>query len=127
MDDENDYFGEVEVVHFLNFLRDEIGWDKVKERVKTPLDGLKVAPYYGCTLQRPPEVEIEPAGSFALMSGLLEALGAEVVDFNASAFCCGSYQVLGNPDAAADAAARVLNAARTAGAEALAMSCPLCE
>lgn len=127
MDEEIDYFGDVEVTHFLNFMRDEIGWDKVRERVKAPLNGLKVAPYYGCTLQRPSEVEIEPAGSFELMTGLLEALGAEVVDFNASAFCCGSYQMLGNPDAAMDAAARILGAARTAGAEALAMSCPLCE
>ena len=127
MDEEIDCFGEVEVIHLLTFLRDEVGWDTIKANVKVPLKDLKVAPYYGCTLQRPREVGIEPVGSFGLMTGLLEALGATVVRFHGAAFCCGSYQVLGNPDAARDAAATILNAARTADAEALVASCPLCE
>ncbi len=127
MDEEIDYFGDIEVVHLLNFLKDEIGWDQIKEKVKVPLEGLKIAPYYGCTLQRPSEVGIEPMGSFELMTDFLEALGATVVDFPAAAFCCGSYQVLGNPDAAQDAAATILNIAQASGAEILATSCPLCE
>ena len=127
MDEEADYFGEVDVIHLLNFLRDHIGWDKIKEKVKVPLKNLKIAPYYGCTLQRPREVGIEPIGSFGLMTSLLEALGATVIHFHGAAFCCGSYQVLGNPEASQDAAATVLNAAQTVGAEALASSCPLCE
>ncbi len=53
MDEEIDYFGDIEVIHFLNFLRDEIGWDGLRQKVTHPLSGLKVAPYYGCTLQRP--------------------------------------------------------------------------
>ncbi len=73
------------------------------------------------------DVGIEPAGSFKLMSELIEALGATAMPFNAAAFCCGSYQVLGNPDAAGDAAAVIVNAARSAGADLLAASCPLCE
>ncbi len=127
MDEEIDYFGEVEVVHLLSLLRDELGWDKVREKVKAPLTGLKVAPYYGCTLQRPVEVGIEPLGSYALMTALFEALGATVVDFPASAYCCGSYQVLGMPDSAADAASKILNLARGSGADVIATSCPLCE
>lgn len=127
MDDEIDYFGEVEVVHFLNFLRDEIGWDKLSKKIKFPLKDLKVAPYYGCTLQRPPEVGIEPMGSFTLMTEYLEALGATVVNFPGSDLCCGSYQVLGNPDAAQQAALKIIELAGNYGAEALATSCPLCE
>jgi len=127
MDEEIDYFGEVEVMHLLNYLRDEIGWETIRQKVGRPLEGLKVAPYYGCTLQRPADVAIEPAGSFSLMTEFIEALGATAVSFHAASFCCGSYQVLGNPDAAGDAAAVVLNAARDAGADLVSTSCPLCE
>ncbi len=127
MDEEMDYFGEVKVVHFLQFLRDEIGWDNLQNRVKVPLKGLKIAPYYGCTLQRPREVGIEPPGSFKLMTRFLEALGATAVRFPEADFCCGSYQILGNPDAARSAVSNILRGAEKAGADALAMSCPLCE
>jgi heterodisulfide reductase subunit B len=127
MDEEIDYHGEVEVMHLLNFLRDWIGWEKLRQAVKVPLHDLKVAPYYGCTLQRPREVGVEPPGSFRLMSRLIEALGATVVDFPAADLCCGSYQILGNPDAAKAAASAILLSASTMGAEALILSCPLCE
>lgn len=127
MDEEIDYQGEVEVVHFLNFLRDEIGWNNIRAKIKVPLTGFKIAPYYGCTLQRPRDVGIEPPGSFELMTRFLEALGTIVVDFPAADLCCGSYQILGNPDAAGDAASTILNWAAKMGAEALVLSCPLCE
>jgi heterodisulfide reductase subunit B len=127
MDEEIDYFGEVEVIHLLTFLRDEIGWKQIREKVKVPLEGLKIAVYYGCTLQRPSEVEIEPIGSYELMTELIESLGATVVDFSASAYCCGSYQVLGNEESAQNAAATILDAANVVGVDALSTSCPLCE
>lgn len=127
MDEEIDYAGEVEVVHYLTFLQQKIGWDTLKERVTVPLTGLQVAPYYGCTLQRPAEVGIEPFGSFALMTGMLEALGATVRPFGGADKCCGSYQVLGAPAGANSAAAAIINLAAAGGIEALATSCPLCE
>ncbi len=127
MDEEIDYAGEVEVVHYLTYLQEEIGWEKIKEQVKIPLTDLKVAPYYGCTLQRPAEVGIEPFGSYTLMTGLLAAIGATVMDFNAADKCCGSYQVLNAEAGENSAGAAILNLAATAGIEALATSCPLCE
>jgi heterodisulfide reductase subunit B2 len=127
MDEEIDYAGEVEVVHFLTLLQEEVGWDKLKSQVKKPLDHIKVAPYYGCTLQRPQEVGIEPMGRFELMSGMLGAIGASVTSFDGADLCCGSYQVLGAPEAAQSAAAKILNLANDKGIEALVTSCPLCE
>jgi len=127
MDEEIDYHGEVAVFHLLNFLEQEIGWDTIRGKIKTSLNGLKIAPYYGCTLQRPRDVGIEPPGRFELMTRFLEALGATAVSFPAADLCCGSYQVLGSPDAARDAASTILDWAAKAGAEALALSCPLCE
>lgn len=126
MDEEIDYQGEVEVQHFLTFLKEEIGWDNIRKKVKSPLN-MKLAAYYGCTLQRPSEIGIEPLGSFKLMNELLEALGAEMVEFDTADLCCGSYQLISDPKTAAQSSIKVLNSARQAGAEALVTSCPLCE
>ncbi len=127
MDEEIDYNGEVEVVHYLTFLEQQIGWDKIREKVVKPLADLQLGTYYGCTLQRPDDVGIEPYGSFELMTNLFEAMGATVVPFDAADKCCGSYQVLGGDPADNQASANVLNAAGKAGIEAIATSCPLCE
>ncbi len=127
MDEEIDYAGEVEVVHYLTLLKEAVGWEALRTRVKVPLTDLQIAPYYGCTLHRPAEVGIEPFGSFTLMTGMLEALGAKVTPFSAADKCCGSYQVLGTPAGENTAAAAIVNLAAAAGIEALATSCPLCE
>lgn len=127
MEEETDYFGEVQVMHLLGFLRDEIGWDKVKAQVKVPLKGLKVATNYGCTLTRPDEVGIDSAENPTVFEDFLTALGAEPVHFPAGTDCCGTYQVLGNPEAADDAVARIITSATDHGAEAIVSSCPLCE
>jgi heterodisulfide reductase subunit B len=61
------------------------------------------------------------------MTRYLETLGAEVVPFPGADLCCGSYQVLANPEAAEEAASNVLSWAAELGAEALALTCPLCD
>lgn len=127
MTEERDYNGEVEVVHFLNFLRDCVGWEKLRAAVKIPFDGMKIASYYGCTLVRPRDVAIEPAGGEKIMNEFVEALGASSVDFAASTVCCGSYQVLAHPEAVVDVVGRIVESACAAGADALILSCPLCE
>lgn len=127
MDEERDYAGEVEVVHFLTFLRDRVGWERLRGGVKRPLTGMRVAPYYGCTLLRPRDVAIESPGRPELMGEFLGALGAEPVDFVDKTLCCGSYQILAHPEAALDVSASILQGAVDAGAEALILSCPLCE
>jgi heterodisulfide reductase subunit B len=127
MDEEPDYFGEVKVVHLLDYLRDQYGFDKLRDKVKIPLTGIKVAAYYGCTLLRPKEVAIDRFDQPALFQQLMQALGAEVVEFPSAAICCGTYQVLGNPEAALDISHGILTDAATHGANALALVCPLCD
>ncbi len=127
MEEEADYAGEVEVLHLLNFLRDEIGWERLRQAVKKPLNGLKLAPYYGCTLTRPKEVTIDPAVSPVVFRDFIQALGGEYVEYPAASECCGSYQMISNPEAGARSAVTVLESAESHGAEALALSCPLCE
>ena len=126
MNEEIPYKGEVEVVHFLNFLRDSVGWDNLKGKVRASLDGMKIASYYGCTLVRPRNVAIEPADG-RIMNEFVEALGATPVQFASSSVCCGSYQILAHPEAALEVISRIIEDASAAGADALILSCPLCE
>ncbi len=77
---EADYQGDLKVVHLLELLRDEIGFEEVGAAVKKPLEGLRVAPYYGCMLLRPPkEVAFDDPENPQVMDELLRSLGAEVV------------------------------------------------
>jgi len=127
MDEEIDYGGEVKVVHILEVLRDEIGWEALAQKVKLPLRELKVAPYYGCTLLRPREVAIDNVEAPTILREFLEALGATPVDFAESTRCCGSYQIISNPDDISEYARDILNSALSHGAEALVLTCPLCD
>jgi heterodisulfide reductase subunit B len=127
MEEEPNYEGDMEVMHLLNFLEQEVGWDKVKEQVKKPLEGLKVAPYYGCTLMRPKEIAIDPRNYARIFQEFLEALGATVVDFPAAHDCCGSYQMVSNPEIAMENCSKILQSAGKWSADIIASSCPLCE
>ena len=128
MDEEPDYAGEVEVVHFLSLLKDELGGDGLADWVEVSLDGLKVAPYYGCTLTRPYEVSIdEQPERPSILREFLTALGAEPISYEEAMTCCGSYQMLTHTEAALSSTQKILAAARDAGADAMALSCPLCE
>jgi heterodisulfide reductase subunit B len=127
MYEEPDYNGEIEVYHLLNFLSQEIGWQTIREHVRTPLEGLTVAPYYGCMLTRPKEVAIEPRRRFKLLTTLLECMGVSAKYFESADRCCGSYQSVNDPKAAEDAVAFILEAARRVKVEALVLTCPLCE
>ena len=126
MEEEVDYNGEVEVVHLLEVFRDEVGWENIAAKVKVPLQGLKVAPYYGCTLLRPQEVAIDQVERPTILHRLLESMGAEAVDFPHATECCGSFQIVGNPDFITQCAWEILSSAVRRGAEALVLTCPLC-
>jgi len=127
MDEEVDYNGEVEVVHLLEVLRDDIGWKTISDKLKVPLKNLKLAPYYGCTLLRPQEVAIDQVERPTILHQLLQALGAEPIDFPLATKCCGSFQVVGNREVALECAWNILSSAVRCQAEALVLSCPLCD
>ncbi len=126
MEEEVDYNGEVEVVHLLEVLRDDVGWENIAAKVRVPLQGLKVAPYYGCTLLRPQEVAIDQVERPTILHRLMEAIGAEAVDFPYATECCGSFQIVGNTDFITQRAWEILSSASRRGTEALVLTCPLC-
>ena len=122
---EDDYEGDVDVVHFLEVLRD-LGSEVIGEAVTAPLEGLKVAPYYGCTLLRPQEVGIDDPEDPTVQEDIIRALGAEPVDNSYKKVCCGSYQVVQNRDVVVDLAHDILAHARAAAADVITTCCPLC-
>jgi heterodisulfide reductase subunit B len=126
MDEEIDYDGQVEVLHLLQVLRDDLGWEAVAEKIKTPLANLKVAPYYGCTLLRPQEAAIDVVERPTVLQELLQVLGATVIDFPFSTECCGSFQIVNRPDFITERSQAILGLAQRQGAETIVLSCPLC-
>jgi len=127
MDRENDYKGTVKVIHFLEFLRDEIGFDVIKKKIKRPLKNIKIMPYYGCMLLRPREVAIDNAEEPTILSDLLSALGAEVVDNPFKIECCGSYHTVENKELVSKRAHRITSFASERDSDAMVLSCPLCK
>jgi len=124
---EVEYSGEGRVLHFLEVLRDDLGFDKLAKMIKKPLEGRKIAAYYGCLLLRPSKVmQFDDPENPTIMEDLIKALGAEVIKSPYRTECCGAYLSVTEEAVARDTVARILDSARQAGAEALITACPLC-
>jgi heterodisulfide reductase subunit B len=125
---EAEYAGEVEVKDILHLLRDDVGFDAVGEKVRQPLEGLKVAAYYGCMVLRPPsEVAYDDPDHPMSLDNLMSALGATAVDFPHKNECCGAYLAVEAPSVTQDMVYTILRSAQLAGAEAVVTNCPLCQ
>lgn len=121
------YHGEANVIHFLELLRDHIGFDKLKEKVVNPLTGRKIGAYYGCLLLRPSGIlDFDDPENPKMMEALIRALGAEPVIYPYRNECCGGYLSLKDQDASGKMTDRIMESARYHGADALITACPLC-
>ena len=124
---ETPYAGETEVLHYLEVLRDKIGWNAVKAAVKKPLTGRKIGAYYGCLLLRPSrEMGFDDPENPTILEDFIRALGAEPVYYALRNECCGGYTTLENRGFAAKQAQKIADHAKHAGAEVLITACPLC-
>ena len=122
------YNGETEVYHYLEFLRDKIGFDKIKEAVTNPLTGKKIAAYYGCMLLRPGKVlKFDDVENPKIMEDFIRALGAEPVIYPQRNACCGGYVALEDAALTKKKANSVSGGACKAGAEMIVTACPLCK
>lgn len=127
MADEAPYAGEAQVYHYLELLRDVVGFDKVKEKVVNSLKGKKIAAYYGCLLLRPSRVmQMDDAENPTIMEELIKAMGADAVVYAKRNECCGGYIAMESPDLAKKNSNAVVENAKAAGAEMIITACPLC-
>jgi heterodisulfide reductase subunit B2 len=122
------YSGGVEVRHLLDVLINDLGADAIRAKVRRPLTGLQVACYYGCLLTRPPGiVAFDNAEHPSSMDRILEAIGAEPVAWPFKTECCGAALSITRSGIVNRLSHKLLSMARQAGAECLAVACPLCE
>jgi len=124
--EEVEYEGDVQVLHLLELLRDEIKFENIAKKVVKPLRKLKIASYYGCLLVRPKEIGLDDVENPTVLENLMTALGAEAIDFPYKTECCASYQTVDKPEIVADRTYHILTSAQSQGAELVSVSCPLC-
>ena len=124
---EEAYAGETNVLHYLEVLRDKVGLDKIKELVKNPFTGKKIAAYYGCLLLRPSKVmQFDRPENPTIMEDFIRAIGAEPVVYPYRNECCGGYVTLENNGLAQKKVEKIMDSAAYSGAEAIITACPLC-
>lgn len=125
---EDNYNGETEVYHYLEMLRDLVGFDALKEKVVNSLKGKKIAAYYGCLLLRPSKVmAMDDPENPTIMEDLIRAMGAEAVVYAKRNECCGGYITVESPETAKKNSNAVIANAKAAGAEMIITACPLCK
>ena len=121
------YNGETNVLHFLEVLRDRVGFDKVKAAVKNPLTGRKIAAYYGCLLLRPGKVmQFDDPENPTILEDFIRAIGAEPVIWGMRNECCGGYIAAESREQARAQSSRVVANAAVKGADTVITACPLC-
>ena len=126
------YDEDLQVRHACEVIVNDVGMEKIEERVTNPLTGLKVAGYVGCQTVRPfantdAGGKYDTYGDPEFLDNFTEAVGAEAVDFNLKASCCGGAISLISPQKTLHLIKQILDAAEAAEADVIATPCPLCQ
>ena len=122
------YKGETKVLHYLEVLRDVVGFDNLKKQVTNPLTGRKIGAYYGCLLLRPSNVmAFDDPENPSILEDFIRALGAEPVIYPYRNECCGGYISIKEKDQAAALCQRITESAAGFQADCLVTACPLCK
>jgi len=112
--------------HLLDFLKEDLGLERLKSAMKESLQGLKVVSYYGC-LTRLPGVTFDDQENPVIMDEIITALGGEALDWSHKTECCGASLSVTRTDIALRLGGSILQAAQGKGAECIAVVCPLCQ
>lgn len=121
------YAGETNVLHYLEVLRDRVGFDELKKKVVNPLKGRKIGAYYGCLLLRPSTVlAFDDPENPQIIEDFIRAIGAEPVVYPYRNECCGGYISLKEKEMSGRMSCNIVDSAAGAGAEMLITACPLC-
>ncbi len=119
------YTGSIKVKHPVEILNREIGLERIREEVRRPLEGLRIAVYYGCQVVRPFSDFDDPDYPES-MDDLMRAIGAEPVEYNAKTRCCGGALTANLDDLGANLNHILLKEAEKKKADAIVTLCPLC-
>jgi heterodisulfide reductase subunit B len=121
------YSGNVKVRHVIEVLLTDVGLEKIKAKVKAPLNSVHVASYYGCLLVRPVELtNFDNPDHPSRMDDLVEALGAAKVEYYSKTKCCGASMAVTDEKTMLELSKKILLDAKNAGANCMITACPLC-
>ncbi len=120
------YDGGLRVRHLLDVLVNDVGPEQVQTKLKSSLDGLKVAPYYGCQISRPFD-DFDHAEFPSTLDRLLAATEATIVPFPLKARCCGGMLMSTDSAVARRLVRNLIRCAQAQGADCIATTCPLCQ
>ena len=124
---DGEYEGKTNVIHYLELLRDKIGFDKIKEKVVNPFTGKKIAAYYGCLLLRPGKVmAMDDVEDPKILEDFIRAIGGEPVIYPYRNECCGGYITLEDKASAISKSTDIITSAEGFGADMIITACPLC-
>ena len=123
-----DYDGSVAVRHFIEVLLEDVGTERLRRSLRKSLNGLKVVCYYGCFLVRPPDItRFDDPENPTSLDRLVMAMGGESLDWPHKVECCGGGLNLTRTDVVARLSGSILEMARSAGADCVAVACPMCQ
>lgn len=125
---DNPYHGETKVYHYLEVLRDIVGFDKLAKLVEKPLKGKKIGAYYGCLLLRPSAVmKFDDSENPSIIEDFIKALGGEPIIYSQRNECCGAYSTLEDKSITDRRCKTIIADAADHGADYLITACPLCQ
>jgi heterodisulfide reductase subunit B len=120
--------GDLQVHDMTRFLAEPNMIELIKQRVINPLNGLKVVCYYGCQMVRPPKITgFTDFENPQTLDRLCHSVGAEVKDWSFKSTCCGASIGIGRKDIQESLTQRLLQKAIQTGADAIVVSCSLCQ
>jgi heterodisulfide reductase subunit B len=120
--------GNIRVHDMTRFLAEPPMIKLIKERILKPLKKLRVVCYYGCQMVRPPKITgYTDYENPQTIDRIVAATGAKVIDWSYKATCCGASIGMARKEIGESLTIRILQKARQAGAEAIVVSCPLCQ
>jgi len=120
------YENGIAVRHPLDVLVTDVGLEAIRQRVRRPLTGFKIAPYYGCQIVRPYS-PFDDQDRPATMDRLLQALGAEVLRYPLKTKCCGGSLTGTMAEIGLRLSYLLLREAAKRGANVISTVCPLCQ
>jgi heterodisulfide reductase subunit B len=125
-EDDLQFNGDIDVFHLIEIFANDVGPEKLKEKVTNPLKGLNIAPYYGCQIVRPRKngEEVENPQYF---EELIEATGANASYFPERLRCCGGSLIMTSRIPALTMVRILLESAEKNGADVIATACPMCQ
>lgn len=120
-----EFKGTINVRHAVTVIRDDFGYEKVRQTVTAPLNGLRVAVHYGCHLLKPSRImRVDDPDHPTILENLLKAIGAEPIHHGKTLLCCG--RACFNEEIPDNMVLDILDSVKNENADCMGLICPTC-